>query len=336
MQKRNFKETVGIDVSKDVLDVTLHLAKLHHQFSNNLKGFRELLKWIKAHSGYPLEQVLICFEHTGIYSLPLATFLSENKIAYVMESSLQIKRSLGIARGKNDKIDSRRIAQYAYMRRDSLKIYQLPSASLQKLQELLSLRERLVKQRSGFKSALKSQKQMLTRKNNPLIFSVQEKMIEQLSIQIKAIEKEMKSIIEADPELKSIYKLVISVKGIGFIIGTHLLVNTQCFTKFENARQYACYCGVAPFEHSSGKSIRGKTRVSHFANKKMKYLFDLAAQTAIQNDPELKYYYESRVEKGKSKRSVLNAVRNKLIHRVFAVVKRGTPFVPLFRPNVAA
>lgn len=331
-----FKETVGIDISKDVIDVTLHLSEVHQQFENKLKGFKAFVKWLKKNASCSINEVLICFEHTGIYSLSLATFLSENNYKYVIESALQIKRSLGLTRGKNDKIDSKRIAEYAFMRKNTLKTYDLPSMELQNLQSLLSLRTQLVKQRAGLKARLKEQKLIMKQKDNLTLFNIQDQTINHLSKQINKIEKEMKSIIDKEPQLKKIYKLVTSVIGIGLVIGVHLLVSTNCFTKFDNARKYACYCGVAPFEHSSGKSIKGKTRVSHYADKELKTLFDLAAKSAILYDPELKSFYQGRVDKGKSKMSSINAVRNKLIHRVFAVIKRESPYVPLFRPNLAA
>ena len=67
------------------------------------------------------------------------------------------------------------------------------------------------------------------------------------------------------------------------------------------------------------------------ANKHIKSLFNMAAFSAIQADSELKAYYQRRIEAGKSKMSTINIVRNKLIHRVFAVIKRGTPYVNLNR-----
>ncbi|MCK5705403.1 MAG: IS110 family transposase, partial [Cyclobacteriaceae bacterium] len=87
------------------------------------------------------------------------------------------------------------------------------------------------------------------------------------------------------------------------------------------------YCGIAPFPNTSGTSIRGKTKVSNLANKKIKSLFDLCAKSAIQHNPEMKAYYNRRLEEGKNKMSTINIVRNKLLSRIFAVVNRQTPYV---------
>ena len=91
-----YVESLGIDVSKKTLDVRLHLNKSHRQFSNSSKGFKELLSWPKKQTGLEQRQILICFEHTGLYSLPLAIFLDKVQICFCMVAALEIKRSLGI------------------------------------------------------------------------------------------------------------------------------------------------------------------------------------------------------------------------------------------------
>ena len=73
---------------------------------------------------------------------------------------------------------------------------------------------------------------------------------------------------------------------------------------------------------------RGETRRAYEEHKQMKTLLDLSAKSAIQYDQELKQYYQARIKKGKNKRSTINVVRNKIIHRMFAVIKRQSPFIP--------
>ena len=124
--------------------------------------------------------------------------------------------------------------------------------------------------------------------------------------------------------------LVIDV-GIGFVVASTLIVVTNCFQGFKNSRQLACYSGIAPFEKQSGSSLKGKSKVSQYANKRLKTLLDRSANTAIQNDPELRLYYERRLGQGKSSYSTINIVRNKILHRVFAVINRETPYVKINR-----
>jgi len=105
------------------------------------------------------------------------------------------------------------------------------------------------------------------------------------------------------------------------LTATALLVYTKGFTSFKNAKELACYCGVVPFNKTSGSSVKYKPSVSPFANMKLKKLLHLCAMSAIQNDNEMKSYYERKISDGKNKMSIINAVRNKLVHRVFAVVR---------------
>jgi len=325
------EETLGIDVSKKTIDVRLHNQGGYRQFENKNKGFRALLVWMKKQTGLRLDQVLICFEHTGLYSLPLAVYLTDQEIVFSMVSALEIKRSLGIVRGKNDKVDAQRIAEYAYLRKDQLKAFVLPSTDILHLQKLLALRERMVKQRAGYIGSKKEYKAMLKQKDYESVFSVHQKMIHYLSKQIGDLENEMKELITKDQKMNELYKLMVSIKGVGSIVAANFLVVTNCFQSFSDSRKFACYAGLAPFEKQSGTSLKTRSRVSHFANKKMKSLLNLSASSAIQADPELKAYYLRRVEMGKSKMSTLNIIRNKIVHRIFAVVKRGTPYVPLYQ-----
>ncbi len=321
-------ETVGIDIAKSTFDAHIHVKNVHAQFENNQKGFLSLCKWVHRNTK---DHVLYCFEHTGIYSLPLATFLTKQNAAFTVVPALEIKRSLGIVRGKNDKVDAKRIAEYSYLRREQIRTTDLPSETLQQLKELLSFRERMVKQRAGYKASLKELQCFFKKGHNPELFSVQEELINTFDKKILIIEKKIELLLKADDTVYKIFKLITSVKGIGTVVAAHLIVVTNCFSAFENSRQLACYCGVAPFEMQSGTSIKSNARVSHFADKRMKGLLDRAACSAIQADPELKTYYQRRVAQGKSKMSTINIVRNKLLHRVFAVVKRGTAYVEIYR-----
>ncbi len=114
--------------------------------------------------------------------------------------------------------------------------------------------------------------------------------------------------------------------GIGRITAMALLYYTNEFTLFRTAKELACYCGVAPFARGSGTSVRGNTRVSNFANKALKKLLHLASMAALKSNKELRAYFERKVAEGKNKMLVLNAIRNKILHRLLAVIKRNLPF----------
>ena len=331
---KNFIETLGIDLSKETLDAHLHRANELAQFENNTKGFQKLISWACKLGKISPENLLICFEHTGLYGMALAAHLERKELSYCMVPALEIKRSLGMVRGKNDQVDARRIAQYAHLRRESIEETKLPAAVLQKMKQLLALRERMVAQRAGYLTQLKELKRIYKRRENPMLYKSQEKLRSELTKAIDMIEKQLKELISSDDEIKKTYQLVTSVKGVGLIVAANIIVITRCFKAFSNSRQLACYCGVAPFQYQSGTSLRSRARVSQYANKKMKALLNIAAFSAVQSDKEIKAYYQRRIKEGKSKMSTMNIVRNKLLHRIFAVINRGTPFVETYLRKV--
>ena len=151
----------------------------------------------------------------------------------------------------------------------------------------------------------------------------------QLKLQIHAIEKAMNQLVNDDQSLKDNYKLSKTVKGVGMILAIQMLLHTHNYTRFENSRQFAAYCGLVPYPYQSGTSIHGRNKIHAISDKKMKSLLSMSAISAIQHDKELKLYYQKRVEEGKPKMVVLNIIRNKIVSRVFATINRGTPYVEL-------
>lgn len=323
----NYSNAIGIDVSKNKLDVYDYNLKIYMERENNNNGFKKVVSWARKNHGKNLTGVIICFEHTGLYSLPLAIFLADKGLPYTIVPGLEIKHSLGMVRGKNDKIDAYQIARYAYLRREEIKEYNLPSKDILKLKSLLSLRERMVKHRASYQANLKELKKFFTKNSNPQLFESQERLYKEISQEIDKVEKTMLNLIEKDPELNRLYNLVTSVKGVGLVVGLTVIVYTNCFSAFDNWRQFATYSGIAPFDHQSGSSIKKPKRVNHMANKRIKALLTNAASTSIQFNPEMKQYYEKRISQGKNKMSTQNIIRNKIVARIFAVVKRGTPYV---------
>lgn len=125
------------------------------------------------------------------------------------------------------------------------------------------------------------------------------------------------------------YNLIKSVPGVGKVTAIEVIIATGNFTQITDPRKFACYSGVVPFEHSSGTSINTRPKVSNQANKIVKKTLHMAAMSAIQIKGELRDYYQRRVTEGKNKMSVLNAVRNKLIHRMFACVIQDRKYLPI-------
>lgn len=323
----DIKEVIGIDVGKLNNEARIHTNQKSIEFVNTKEGFKKMEIWVLKNTDCHKQQMIFAFEHTGLYSHPLSVFLSEKEYSYIIIPGLELKRSMGIVRGKNDKIDAKRIALYTYEKREKVKPYQMPQDDIIQIKRLLSLREKLVGQRSGYKSTLGEYKQFLKKKDNRMLFDVHEKMVNELTKQIEKIEKKLDDVIKGNDQLKKMYNLIISVKSIGPQTALFLIAYTNGFTRFDNCRKLASYCGIAPFPYQSGISIKGKSKVNHMANKKLKSLLDLCAKSAIQYNIEMKMYYQKRIKEGKAKMSTINIIRNKLLSRIFAVVQRGTPYV---------
>lgn len=325
------KEAVGIDISKLTFDARVHTSQAYQKFDNQTRGYRDLISWVYKNTSSPREEVIFVFEHTGLYSHQLSVYLTSKNIPFLMVPGLEIKRSLGMARGKDDKKDATKIAQYAYRLRDEIVPSKLETEEVMSLKRLLSLRERLVRQRAGFKSSLKEQKRVLSKKDNELLLGTQQRMIKYLSKQISGIEDQMSEMIKANESMSRNFMLLKTIKGVGSQTALFMIAYTANFNKFKNARKFASYCGIAPFSNESGTSIRGRTKVSGLANKKLKSLLDLCAKSSIQFNPEMKQYYDFRVESGKNKMSTINIIRNKLVSRMFAVIARNEPYVDLMK-----
>lgn len=319
---------VGVDVSKATLDIFIKPSGFAMTIKNSLSGFKQLAFELKKLLTSELE-LLVIMEHTGQYSFKFETFLKHSGINYCKLPALEIKRSMGMTRGKNDKVDAERIATYGWLRKDILTADRYPEKEIQQLKSLMSLRAKLVKDRSGYISRLKEMKSSGTCTTNDLLFITQRKIIDQLTKHIETVEKAIRLLIESNQKIKNTNDLLQSIKGVGWIIAAYMISCTENFTKFKNPRKFICFAGLAPFKHESGTSIKGKARISHLANKTAKTLLDRAACCALQFDPELKSYYQRRIAEGKSKRSCINIIRAKIVLRIFAVIKRQTPYLPV-------
>jgi len=318
---------IGIDVSKLTLDLHILPDHLDFQTENDENGFKKFIKWLEKDCGVIASKSLFAFECTGHYSFRLSLWMQKNEYKFVMFPGLEIKRSMGITRGKSDPTDAREIAEYTYLRRDKIALTQLPDEDIIRMNLLLSLRDKLVRQRAGFKATIKEAKRAFTRSQELLYFKTQESLVKNLDTQIKGLEAELQKIVAQNPKLQEQYDLIITIKGVGPLSAQTIIAVTHAFQKFPTWRKFACYCGIAPFPYKSGTSIRGRTKVSHLANKKMKSLLTNMASSAIQHNPEMKMYFQKRVKNGANKMATLNIIRNKLISRIFAVIERGTPYV---------
>lgn len=324
---------IGIDVSKEKLDfVVLDKGeKLFHLCVGNDKpGIQRFYKKLIKQLGGNSHQFLFCLEHTGIYCNPFLAFAAEEKLAVWLENAKKIKAYHGLEREKNDEIDALRIAEYAYAKSHKVMLWEAPREVIGKLKNMIKLRERLVNTRKRLTDPLMEEKQFGANKWAKEHQKLLQPVLSKIERQIAEVERRIKELIAQDDRLNKLYGQVTSVKGVGMIVAINTLVVTNEFNAITDPKKMACHCGVAPFKKESGKSVKGRAKVSHQANKPMKTLLNLAARSAVSSKGELREYYLRKVAEGKNKMLVLNAVRNKIIHRMFACVRENRKYENIY------
>jgi transposase len=322
------KYFIGIDVSKDKLDCAIILPnysvvleRIVKNKENNISSFLSaLLKKAKA----SMSSMVVCCESTGIYNKPLERVCSKLGIELWVEQALKIKRASTDMRGKSDRKDAMRIAEYSVRYQDRKVPHQMPSESIEELNTLSKARETLLAQKVAIQNQLRE-----AESHDPRSFKQLKELyqtnLKALDKSLLKIETELQSNLEKSQEIKTNMDLLKSIPGIGKQTALQFIIHTNNFRDFTSAKHLACYSGVVPFANESGTIVK-KHRVSKMANMKLKTLLHLAAMAAVRTKTELKQYYIRKVMDGKNKMSVINAVRNKLVHRIWAVIQRQTPY----------
>lgn len=320
---------VGIDISKLKLDACLITNTDFQQSYLLVKNDREGIQSIitSAIELEPnIEDILFCMENTGYYGMPLTVELSNINAHYWIVPGLEIKLSKGISRGKTDKTDSKHIALYAISHLHKLRRSSLPEHDLLKLHLLHTERDKLVKT-IGIFNAFKEFDKLLPITAIQWIDKTNNSIIDKLEASLKSIDKQILRTIKNNPVMQMQFELITSVPCVGAVTAAYLIIVTRCFKSFESWRKLACYTGIAPFPYQSGTSVDGPKRIHSFGNKKLKALLNSCAVCAMTHDWELKKYYQRKRKEGKASMQVLNAIRCKLLARIFAVINRQTPYV---------
>lgn len=321
---------IGIDVSKKTLDASIFVAGEvinrfpHIQVRNEKQGFKELLRWAKT-QGVNTKDTLFGLEFTGYYSDALEQFLTGKKLCYAMLPTTVVKHYQRGTRDKNDKTDSAKIADYLFRFNGTECIKQrvLPSKAMQELKALKSERKFYVQQRVACENRQNVAKSKQEQKHL-------QKAIDLFNEQIELIEQQMAEVVTSDEEICLTYTRLLTIPGIGPVNAINTIANTQNFTAFETARQYAKYVGVAPSEHSSGTSVRWRGRPSPHADLQAKADLSMAAMRAVEFSCDMSIYYERKLGNRPNdkdvKRKALNAVKFQLIKMMFAVVRQDRVF----------
>ncbi len=329
MSDKQFKHFIGIDVSKDKLDMVITCGKemLHHQvIGNQTEAVLSYVSEVKKIDGFRLSSSVFGMEHTGIYNIPALRALRQVKAHIVLEDVTLMRSSLGKLRGKYDEIDAYRVARYLFKNRGELRLYEQRRSVIVKLSLLYSLRSRLLTHYHAMRVPLAESNKFMDREEVDLLNSLSSHSVSALKADLVKAEDALMTTVSSDARIQRLYEVITSVPGVGKITAVQIIITTNEFLDITDPKKFASYAGVAPFRRESG-SVVGKARVSVFANREIKSLLHICAMSAVAHKSDLQAYYfrKTKIE-GKPKMLALNAVRYKIILRVFACLSQDRLF----------
>lgn len=270
-------------------------------------------------------------EHTGVYGDLLLKLAEGRNIPISYVSGYAIKHSMGLVRGKSDPVDAGRIREYGERNADKLVITRFPSETIYSLRELHSTRRLLVQQRKQIQAVKKSDAYRTD--INPVAQKIKAEMIAQLDSKIAEIEKEMERLIDNDKDLSKNAAIAQSIPGIGPVTAIELIIKTDNFNRVGTAKKCATLAGISPFPNSTGKTDRG-THVSHLGDRQLKTLLFMCARSSVKHFEKMHIYMMKKHDvEHKHIFLVLNNVANRLLKILYALIKKGELYNPLYVPR---
>lgn len=316
------KQIYGVDISKGVFDVVDFNGK-HSQFSNDSKGFKVVFKTLSS-------DALVVMEATGYYHYRLAQFLYEHGVKVSVVNPLSVKRfiQMKLSKIKTDKSDAKAICEYATA--NEVPLYTARNKNQAECLQLLRMIDLYIKQSTALKNKLHGEK--VLGKPSKTVYHSLNRALKNVQTEIKILESRLGEIVKEEQQQQ--LTLLKSIPGMGNKTAIMLIVLTDGFSNFKNARQLCCYTGITPTIRESGKSVRGKSRISKVGNSKLRNLLFMCSFTACKHNKACKEIYERIIAKGKSKKLALIAVCNKLLKQAFAIAKSGLPYDENFRSKL--
>jgi transposase len=320
---------IGIDIAAEsfvgsLFQPATQSVSAPQTWTNTEDGFHACEQWIKQHN-LTSSTVLVCLENTGAYSEALCYWLAARGYQLAVEPPHKISKALSDGHRKNDALDSRQIAEYAYRYLDKLHIWKAPQELQEQISVLLATREQYAQQSSAHQSTLLQWQRKVVK--TPLAESSLRATIQHLKEQIKIIDQEIKRLISQHPSWGPMLLLLTSIPGVGFLLASNLMVLTQGFTATQDPRRLASHLGLSPSEYESGTSVYRKPRSRGYGHARLRKLLYLAAMSLRTHDPNSQHYFLRKVQEGKSGRLVLNNIANKLIRIICAVARTQKPFI---------
>lgn len=315
------QSVVGIDVSKDTLDVILlkEQNSAYARFSNNRVGYARLTRWlISRGSG----QVHACLEATGQYGDGIAEYLYQAGHAVSMVNPARIKRygDSKLHRNKTDKADAALIAEFC--RKENPALWAPLPAYLKQLRQMV---RRLEDLQANYQQ---ESNRLFSGTSDPWVVEDITDHLKELSNRIKALQKTIFQLIADTPELKAQFDLLLTIPGIGKLTAARLLAEMGDIACFEDAPQLAAYAGLNPKGFRSGSSVHKKTRISKEGRALLRHILYMPAIVACKHNPIIREFCDRLALRGLPKMAIVAAAMRKLLHLVFGVLKHMQPFDP--------
>lgn len=324
---------LGIDLGSE--HFTAALASLPWQrcgtpqtFENTPEGYAALQQWLADQAVVPAETVCV-LEATGVYGEALCYSLVAQQFQVCVEPPQAVKRAFPVHGHKNDAADSQHLAEYGYRYADQLHPWQPQPERLEQLKVLLTMREQFVTQRTAQQNAYAALQRKAVR--TPQAERLYPESIAYLAAQLKALDAEIRRLLDEDPPLHELLLLLLSIPGVGLLLAAHVIVLTQCTPTLCDAAKLAAHWGISPYERTSGKSVYGKPRSRRHGPSAPRKLLYLAALSVRQHHAEFTQYFLRKVAEGKPPRLVLNNIENKLVRLMCGVLRSQTPYVSNYR-----
>jgi transposase len=309
-----YRETFGVDISKDVFDVHGSTSG-HNQYKNDALGFKKFLKELPA-------DCLVVMEATGYYHYRLAQFLYKNEVVVSVVNPLSVKRfiQMKLAKVKTDKSDAKAICNYCLI--NDVPLYNALTDVQSECLQLFRLLDCYIKHRTATKNKIHGEETLGV--PSKVVYRSLKRNKKHLDKEMASLEEKLLTLVKKDQQQQ--LTLLTSIPGIGMKTALFLIVATDGFSKFENASQLCSYVGITPTIRESGSSVRRRSRISKVGNKKLRNLLFLCSFNACKHNKACRELYERIVNKGKSKKLALIAVSNKLLKQCFAIAKSGRPY----------
>lgn len=303
-------EYVGIDVSKDRLDVSVLGQKSVSEFANTRQGIAKLVKLMQR-----LNPKLIVVEATGGYEEALVLALHEAGLPVALVSPQRV-RQYAKARGllaKTDKLDAQNLAEYG--KNIQPRLFVGKNEAGRRLSGLIDRRKQLVEME-------KAEKNRLRMANAEIKTSIQT-VITCLEEEVKRLDEEIEKFMKENMDFGEQEKLLCTAKSIGPITAATLLADLPELGKLDR-KQIAALVGVAPMNHDSGRK-RGY-RKTKGGRPEVRSVLYMSALSAIRYNPTIKAQYDQLMKRGKEKKVAITACMRKMLTILNAMMRDQLPF----------